>query len=854
MSLGQDIVEAIGTLSDEEKGDMQTIWEVIGEVIRVGGGSIEWNSIKIYKKEDIVEYGGELYVSLKNGNENKQPDMETEWWENYLGTLGIGWSSLDSYSTGAIVSYGGQLYTALQDSTNKQPDTETAYWIVYRAIQVKENSILSGAVDSEGLLTYLEEDDPGDIEIRGASTPLDLAFADGFDSRGFKDYIKRISSDDAPANWANLFRAGWYYLYADYNVLSQVVTYDKTRIRPHYGINIDSVKENHSLLHCEGSAGGTTLTDEWGHTWVMTSGAKTDTAQKKFGTASINNFYAAASGYSYTTDILHQLQRPFTMECWIRPNDVTPAIDGRIFGTHGGTYGFIVTNDISGVLQLHLSTGTSSWDVASSLLGVTSLVQDQWHHVAFEWDGEFFDVYLDGGLEIRARSTTPMYIRTGMQLGAYNTGDRFQGFIDEFRFTSLDNRYGTYFDKPTSVFVQDLNWYDTNARKMKYGGPSDGWTEKIRLFLADYKFSREWASHLHMDWSSDTTVDKYLVDEYGNDWLLTGTAKLEDDDGTNTAKFGTRFLWLDGNSDFAALATANQLSSLGDGAWIIDCWFHMRSLATSQTIIAGVSTYTLRLYYLTGTNKMQIYLSNNGSSWDIASAVVGIKTGWSINTWYHAAFSFDGSTYRVFIDGVIDITVTDSKIVYSPINGFRVGASPGPGTFLNGGVDEFRFLRGHAIHTSNFTPPTSAYDSAGGLEQGKEVLAPFEKILPIKYYNRIAEQPSIGTWHEHRATIYNADPGIYTTILDFSDEVPLGTQYVYCRVRGSGDTTIRSGSIYEDYKRTKGWCDVRTDPHGSYLNDKNHILKLDWSRKAYFYTSSAYIDALLVYIYGYWGG
>lgn len=38
------------------------------------------------------------------------------------------WDAGNAYITGEWVSYGGKVYEALQDSTNKQPDTETTYW------------------------------------------------------------------------------------------------------------------------------------------------------------------------------------------------------------------------------------------------------------------------------------------------------------------------------------------------------------------------------------------------------------------------------------------------------------------------------------------------------------------------------------------------------------------------------------------------------------------------------------------------------------------------------------------------------------------------------------------------------
>jgi hypothetical protein len=115
-------------------------------------------------------------------------------------------------------------------------------------------------------------------------------------------------------------------------------------------------------------------------------------------------------------------------------------------------------------------------------------------------------------------------------------------------------------------------------------------------------------------------------------------------------------------------------------------------------------------------------------------------------------------------------------------------------------------------------------------------------------------EPSWGTLHEHKATIYNADPGAGSNVtLDFSGDVPAGTEYVFCRLRASGDATIRNGSIYSDAARTDEWAYLRTDPHSDYLCEYQGILKLDSNYYAYFYTASAFIDNLTVKMRGYWG-
>jgi len=82
----------------------------------------------------------------------------------------------------------------------------------------------------------------------------------------------------------------------------------------------------------------------------------------------------------------------------------------------------------------------------------------------------------------------------------------------------------------------------------------------------------------------------------------------------------------------------------------------------------------------------------------------------SANTWYHIAVTRSGSTFRSFVNGVVDRTFTSSSAIYTdatiPYNIGRVAYLSGT-FFFNGYMDDYRVTKGYARYTAAFTPPTA---------------------------------------------------------------------------------------------------------------------------------------------------
>ena len=102
---------------------------------------------------------------------------------------------------------------------------------------------------------------------------------------------------------------------------------------------------------------------------------------------------------------------------------------------------------------------------------------------------------------------------------------------------------------------------------------------------------------------------------------------------------------------------------------------------------------------LHNTQTLSISTSGNGATWGLTD-----PTALTLNQWYHVALTFDGTTFRLFRDGVMvassGFTGTNSD------NGgvLCIGNSTTQSEYFPGLIDELSFVKGAAVYTSNFTP------------------------------------------------------------------------------------------------------------------------------------------------------
>ena len=116
-------------------------------------------------------------------------------------------------------------------------------------------------------------------------------------------------------------------------------------------------------------------------------------------------------------------------------------------------------------------------------------------------------------------------------------------------------------------------------------------------------------------------------------------------------------------------------------------------------------------------NQVYFQWHYGASDWAYLNQTQGTRTALSNNTWYHVAVTRSGSTWRLFLNGTQEDSVTQSSYITDSGSTTRLG-NYGPSATasdgLNGYIEDFRITRGVARYTSNFTAPTSAHPTSTG--------------------------------------------------------------------------------------------------------------------------------------------
>ena len=209
---------------------------------------------------------------------------------------------------------------------------------------------------------------------------------------------------------------------------------------------------------------------------------------------------------------------------------------------------------------------------------------------------------------------------------------------------------------------------------------------------------------LHGD-GTNTGQNNTFLDSSPNNFTVTRSGSTTQG---SLAPFGT--LWSNFlNTGDKLTASASSAFDLSDSTWTIEFW--MYSLATPTV----------------GNECRLLMAGSNGDAagWDIAynnngaigfyrpfgGGPVGISTPTStiaLNTWYHVAFVCNAGSARIYINGTQAAGPVTISLPTSASQALRIGYDDvGTVNFqYNGYLSNLRIVKGTAVYTAAFTPPT----------------------------------------------------------------------------------------------------------------------------------------------------
>ncbi len=214
---------------------------------------------------------------------------------------------------------------------------------------------------------------------------------------------------------------------------------------------------------------------------------------------------------------------------------------------------------------------------------------------------------------------------------------------------------------------------------------------------------------LHFDGANGSTT---ITDssQAAKTYTVAGNAAIS----TAQSISGGSSLALDGSGDWAQTTAGLSDFAFGAGDFTVATWYKHVGAPANPVLVDFYRTATAGSWQLaigyTAANKAQWIVSTVG-----ATVVASSSTTVTDGAWHHIAVTRAGGTLRLFVDGVVEATVTDAT-TYSgtSVTTFAVGAqvtSRNSAYDTNGYIDEVVVAKGYAFWTAAFTPPTRFPDS-----------------------------------------------------------------------------------------------------------------------------------------------
>lgn len=271
----------------------------------------------------------------------------------------------------------------------------------------------------------------------------------------------------------------------------------------------------------------------------------------------------------------------------------------------------------------------------------------------------------------------------------YNSGDLVK-IIPQFIEYTDDNTIIITFSQNRTGIVNCVTSYTSNPDQTPTIPPSGDpyWANVMSL--------------LHFNGANNSTT---FIDEKGHSIYGYGGAKIS----TAQSKFGGSSLYLDGIDDYLSIPYTVDL--IPDADFTIEAFVYLTSYPTiwailyaqqSSTNIAPISVQINSLGHI----RFSVSSNNLNYGFNLTS-----DNTISLNTWTHVSITRTGEVWRIFKDGQIESIGIKSITPYNNTNQHLIGRQNGI-YYVNGYIDEFRFTKGIARYTSNFTPPIAEFPNS----------------------------------------------------------------------------------------------------------------------------------------------
>ena len=433
------------------------------------------------------------------------------------------------------------------------------------------------------------------------------------------------------------------------------------------------------LLNGDGPDGGQNNTYTDSSVNNLTLSATSDITQGSFNPFGDNwsNYFDGSGDYlaSNSSADLGFGTGDWTIECWVYP--LATSSNMRVWRMDQGDNADL---NVGSTGTLNYYNGSVSTTSAGGLVPV-----NQWTHIAMVRSSGTVRGYANG-VQVLSQSTTPNTTARNIYIGG-DVNTLFNGYMSNFRVVKGTAVYTSAFTPPTEPLTAIAG---TSLLTCQSYGFKDASTNDFTITVN--------GTPEVTPFSPFSPTASYDASSLG------GSAYFPN---TTTASTGHQF---------STPATADL--DIGSGDFTIECFYYPTSIQNYSRVLWFNETWAninaAGLAYGSPTGGKLNFVANG-----IANPMVSTNNDMELFCWYHIAVTRTGNEFAMYVDGVKQTsTYTSSNEIFptsTPI--LYVGNGPtsvGGYSPLQGYVANARVVKGTAVYSTDFTPPTAPVTAVSG--------------------------------------------------------------------------------------------------------------------------------------------
>ena len=368
-----------------------------------------------------------------------------------------------------------------------------------------------------------------------------------------------------------------------------------------------------------------------------------------------SNYFNGTAGYITTASNTNNAlgSGNYTIEFWCYSNSLGSGSAGSPFYVDSSGYQQLIRHN-GGNWECYYASGLAFTSVSTSTVGL-----NQWVHHALVRSSGTVKWYINGIQRGSAANSTDFTAATFFQMGNYGSYI-YDGYVSNVRVVKGTAVYTSAFTPPTAPLTPISGTIFLTAQSNTFidNGPFN-----TALTITSIPQIQAFSPFGSISEATPISYSNYF--DGTGDYLING-------DNTNF--------------------------ELGSSNFTIEGWFSWSSNSGNWTLFYKESSYELKS-------------DGNRWVWQINGASNIFVTSWTpnINQWYHIALVRNTTVTTLYIDGT-SYTSGTSVNANDNVNALIICGN----TSFNGYISNFRFVKGTAVYTSNFTPSTTPLTAISG--------------------------------------------------------------------------------------------------------------------------------------------